>query len=175
MSRANTAVLDGLIVGYGARTSLNPYSGQVHTLGNTDKEMQIVVDFTNIDRFATDEAVDTRDVPLPVGAVVRSARLVVTEGFATLTSIVVGLKELDGTTNDDDGLVASTALALINTAGQTIEGAGAHVNGPALAVPSYVSLDVTGTAPASGQATLYVQYDMPQVSQDTPDVIVGEI
>jgi hypothetical protein len=176
MARANTAVLDGLQVGYGARDSINPQAATVYKSGNLDRELLVVVDSTNIAEFATATAVtSTKHMGLPVGAAVRAVRAVVVEGFNNLTSIVVGLKEFDGTTNDDDGLIASTALALINTAGQTVEGGGAHVDGPVLDVESYMSLDVTGTAPTLGELHVYIQYDMPMVDQDAPDVIVGVI
>ena len=176
MARAEYATLDGLRVGYGARDSINPQAATVHTKGNLERELLVVVDSSNITEFATATAVtSTQHMGIPSGAIVRSVRAVVVEGFNTLTSIIVGLKEFDGTTNDDDGLIASTALAAIDAAGETVEGAGAHVNGPALDVESYLSLDVTGSAPTAGELHVYIQYDMPMVDQDAPAVITGEI
>jgi hypothetical protein len=176
MARANYATLDGLRHGYGARDTINPQAATVHTKGNTDRELLVVVDSSNITEFATATAVtSTQHMGLPVGSVVRAVRANVVEAFDALTSIVVGLKEFDGTTNDADGLIASTALAAIDADGDTVEGAGAHVNGPALTVESYLSLDVTGTAPTVGEMHVYIQYDMPMVDQDAPAVITGEI
>ena len=176
MARANYATLDGLRVGYGARNSINPQSATVHTKGNTDREMLVVVDASNIAEFATATAVtSTAHWALPNGAAVRAVRATVVEAFDVLTSIVVGLKAFDGTTNDADGLIASTALALIDGVGDTVEGGGAHVNGPLLTVASYLSLDVTGTAPTVGEMHVYIQYDQPLVDQDAPAVITSEI
>ena len=175
MARANTAQLDGLTVGYGARDTINAQGAMVHTLGNTGKEYVVVVDYSNIASFATATAAGPYDFEIPAGSVIRSANLVVEEGVTDLTSLVVGLKEADGTTNDDNGLIDTTLQAAIGTAGITVEGAGAHVDGPVLAVDSFVSIDVTGTAPTAGRVALTVTYDMPHVSQDAPGVISGLI
>jgi hypothetical protein len=177
MARANTATLDGLLVGYGARDSINPQGASVNTgPGNLDRELLVVVDHTNVADFATATAVEsTQHMGLPVGSKVRAVRAEVVEAFDDLTSIVVGLKEFDGTAIDADGLIASTALADIDAVGDTIEGAGDLVDGAPLEDAGYLSLDVTGDAPTSGELHVYIQYDMPAVDQDAPDVIVGEI
>lgn len=174
MARANTATLDGLTVGYGARDTINPQSATVHTKGNLDREVLFVIDSANYLEFATGTAVDGSWGVIPAGAVVRGVRAYVAEAFDALTSIVVGTKETDGTTIDDDGLIASTLLAAL-TLDATIEGAGAQVDGAVLSADAVPSMDVTGSAPTVGELHVYVQYDMPNVDQDSPAVITGEI
>ena len=174
MARANSATLDGLYVGYGARDTINPEAATVHTKGNQGRELQVVVDVSNYLGFATSTAVSsTKHMGIPAGAVIRGGRIVVTEAVNNLTSIDVGLKEFDGTEIDADGLADDTLLAAL-TAGAVVELDGALLS-TALADAGYLSLDVTGTAPTTGELHIYIEYDMPVVDQDAPDVITGEI
>lgn len=174
MARANTTVLDGLVVGYGTRDTYNPEQSVVHTDGRV-KFAQIDIDFRNIASFATGTAPSPlkRNFEIPAGSVIQSSQFVIKTGFNALTSIVIGTKNSAGTTINSTGLHASTLLAAINTAGQTEEGAGAQINGTALASAAYVSLDVTGSAPTAGHGILAVRYLEPMVSQDPPAVLVG--
>ena len=165
---------DGLSVGFGARDSLNSMDAVVHTKGRI-KQVEVYIHADTIADLATGTAPSAKVFEMPVGAIVRSANLHVTESFDALTSIVIGTKlQSTGATVDDDGLVASQLLAAL-IAGATIEGAGAQVNGAPLAAASVVSLDVTGSAPTVGEAVLLVEYQEPIADQDAPDVIVGEI
>ena len=172
MARSETAILDGLVVGYGTRDSVNPQDARVHTLGRR-KQHEVRVDHTNILSFA--DAVDpaTTFFEIPAGSVVLSSQIVVLETFLNLTSIVVGLKEPDGTTTDPDGLHAAILLAAL-TDGDVEDGAGALV-GTELAVNGVLSVTVTGTAPTAGAFTLLVEVREPVPSQDSPAVISGII
>lgn len=178
MARANTATLDGLVVGYGARDTLNPQSATVHTKGNLEREILFVIDSSNIAEFATGTAVPTTWGAIPDGAVVRSARAVVVEAFVGLTAttglIDVGLKQLDGTAIDANGLIVG-ANGQFETVDATVEGAGALIDGPLVTPAGYPSADITGASPTAGELHVYVQYDMPMVDQDAPAVITGEI
>lgn len=175
MARANTATLDGLLVGYGARDSINPQSATVHTKGNQARELQVVVDASNIADFATATAVDsTKHIGIPAEAVIRGSRLVITEAFDALTSVDAGLKEFDGTAIDADGLYDGTVLANIDAVGDVVVADGNLLNTQPGEV-GYFSLDVTGTAPTVGEMHVFIEYDMPAVDQDAPDVITGEI
>lgn len=164
---------DGLQVGFGTRDSHNVEDARVHTLGRT-KEAELRIDHSTVAGLATGTAPTSKSFEIPAGSVVRSAKLVVIEGFSDLTSIVVGTKGSDGVTEDADGLIASTALANINTAGQSVEGAGAQINDVATDEALYVSLDVTGTAPTAGEAALVVEYDEPVPSSTPPGIEIGE-
>jgi hypothetical protein len=147
--------------------------GDVHTKGRL-KQVQTVVNFATIASLATGTAVTSKNFPIPTGSVVRSANFVIKVGFNLLTSIVIGLKIAAGTTVVANGLLAATVLAAnLDTAGATNEGAGTIINGTALTAPSYVSLDVTGTTPTTGQGVLYVVYEEPYKDQTPPAVLVG--
>lgn len=177
MARGNTWLnADGLEVGFGVRDTHNIEDAIVHTLGRV-KEVEVHIDHSTIAELATGTAPNSKHIEIPAGSVVRSAYLRVDTGFDALTSIVVGLKQQsDGATIDDDGLIASTLLAAIDTAGEVVVGAGAVIDAATeTAVPAVVSLDVTGSAPTVGSAKLYVEYMEPLPSAEAPDVIVGEI
>jgi hypothetical protein len=176
MARASTATLDGLVVGYGTRDTYNPELSVVKTDGRI-KTLQVEIDYRNITSFATGTAPSPlkRNFEIPAGSVIQSSQFIIKVGFTALTSIIIGTKIAAGTTIVNNGLHASTALAAINTAGQTEEGAGSQVNGTALASAAYVSLDVTGSAPTAGHGILVVRYMEPMPSQDPPAVITGVI
>jgi hypothetical protein len=172
MARGNTATLDGLEVGYGTRDSVNEYDAVVHTYGRIS-QAEIRVDHTNIANFA--DAVDplSKHFEIPVGSVVLTSQIVVEETFLNLTSLVVGLKETDGTTVDPDGLHAAILLAAL-TDGDVEDGAGALV-GTELAQDSVLSITVTGTAPTAGKMAVLIEYREPLPAEDAPAVITGII
>jgi hypothetical protein len=175
MARENTWTnADGLVVGFGARDSVNVEDAVVHTLGRT-KQVEVHIRADSYTSLATGTAPSSKVFEMPAGAVIRRADLHVTESFDALTSLIIGTKlKSTGATVDDDGLHTTILLAAL-VADATIEGTGAQVDGAPLAADSVVSLDVTGTAPTVGEMRLIVEYDEPVVDQDAPAVIVGEI
>ena len=172
MARASTATLDGVVVGYGVRDTITVEQTNIHTKGRI-REAVVEIDFRNITTLAGGTAATKKDFGIPVGSQIISSQLSVITGFNTLTSIVIGTKQLAGTAISASGLHASTLLAAINTAGQTEEGAGALVNGVASTLVQYVSVDVTGSAATAGHAVLTVRYYEPVASQIPPAVLVG--
>ena len=172
MARSETAILDGLVVGYGPLDSVNPQDARVHTLGR-HKQHEVRVDHTNIATFA--DAVDpaTTYFEIPAGSVVLSSQIVVLETWDALTSIVVGLKEPDGTTDDPDGLHTAILLAAL-TDGDVEDGTGALV-GTELVNNGVLSVTVTGAAATVGAFALLVEVREPVPSQDSPAVITGII
>jgi len=174
MARAGTATLDGLLVGYGTRDTINPEQALVHTLGRI-KQLQVEIDATNYLQFATNTvpASVKKNLEIPVGSVIQSSQFIIKVGFNLLTSVNIGTKVAAGTTIVAAGLHSAVALAAINTAGMTDEGAGTQVNGTALASAAFVSFDVTGAAPTLGHGILIVRYLEPMPSQTPPAVLVG--
>lgn len=172
MARANEATLDNVTVGYGTRDTHNVEDAVVHTYGRI-QQAELRIDHSTHTELASGTAPDAAAFEIPTGAAIKSAKLIVLEGFTDLTSIVVGTKGSDGVAEDADGLIASTALAAINTAGQTVEGAGAQIDGVVTDEPLYVSLDVTGTAPTAGEAVLVVEYYQPVPSSTPPAPLQG--
>lgn len=176
MARANTATLDGLVVGYGARDTKNAQEALVHTMGRI-KHLEVHLDHSTITNMATSTAVDGRNFGIPSGANVKRVVVRVDEAFDSAApatdTVIVGTKQSDGTTIDNDGLVASTTVASF-TAGATIEGAGALVDGDALSATSYISVDPSATLTA-GAATLLIEYIEDTPSTDAPDVITTEV
>lgn len=172
MARSETAILDGLVVGYGARDSVNPFDARVHTLGR-HKQHEVRVDHTNIADFADGVDPATTHFEIPAGSVVLSSQIVVLETFDALTDIIVGLKEPDGTTDDPDGLHAAIVLANL-VDGDVEEGSGALV-GTELVNNGVLSVTINGTPPTVGALTILVEVREPVPSQDSPDVISGII
>lgn len=172
MARSETAILDGLLVGYGTRDSVNPQDARVHTLGR-HKQHEVRVDHTNIADFADGVDPATTFFEIPAGSVVLSSQIVVLETFADLTSITVGLKQPDGTSDDPDGLHTTILLAALAD-GDVEEGGGAFV-GTELVNNGVLAVVVTGTPPTAGAFTILVEVREPVPSQDSPDVITGII
>lgn len=179
MARANTATLDGLVVGYGTRDSHNVEDSVVHTMGRI-KQVEVRIDHSTHVDLATGTAPTTKSFGLPAGSMITGGRLVVLETFTDLTSIIVGTKGSDGVTEDDNGLLTTVVLADL-TVGESLVLDGAQVQEEADAdvvvtdEVLYVSLDVTGTAPTAGEAVLVFEYQEPVPSSTPPAVIVGEI
>ena len=174
MARAQTSTLRGTAVGYGTRDTHNFEPSQVHTKGRINQG-EVRIDHTTIASLASGIAPTGRSFRIPAGAIIKSAKLVVLEVFADLTSIVVGTMGSDGVVEDADGLIASTVLTAIDAVGDTIEGAGTQISTPlATDEDLYICLDVTGTAPTSGEAILLVEYLDTSPSSTPPSVLVGE-
>lgn len=173
MSRANTAILDGVEVGYGTRDSHNIEDAVVHTMGRL-AQAEVRIDASTIASLATGVAPTSKSFELPTGAAIHSSKFIVEEVFADLTSIIIGTKGADGVTEDDNGLHTVEVLAVL-LAGATFEGNGAQVGGVITDEPLYVSLDVTGTAPTTGSGVLVIEYYQPVPTSEAPAPVQGVI
>lgn len=171
MSRGNTWTnADGMVVGFGARTTHNPEGASVHTLG-LRAEVTLQLSSESYLDVATGTLIG-KEAVIPAGSVIRSASVNVTEAITGSTDFTVGLKDnVDGTTVDADGLI--TAVESVLTVG-VVDGATGALLGTALAADSVVSVDVTG-AMTAGEFVITVVYDKQPPSNDPADVIVGEI
>ncbi len=183
MARANTATLDGLVVGYGTRDSINPQDSNVHTLGRV-KQAEIVVDFSNIAEFVEDVLPvegGAKAFVIPGGSNILRTTIVVQDDVTTLTSLAMGLKDtatgaqLHGGTD-----VLVTVVEAIEANLETddvVVGLGSLMDdlGVVTSEDATLSVTVTGSAPLAGRMVVLIEYVEPTQSQIPPAVIVGEI
>lgn len=183
MSRANTSTLDGLVVGYGTRDSINPQDSNVHTLGRI-KQAEIVVDYTNIAEFVEDVLPaegGAKAFVIPAGSNIVRTTIVVEDDVTTLTSLAMGLKDtVDGGQlhSGDDVLVTDVEAIEANLeTGDTVVGLGSLMDalGVVTSADATLSVTVTGSAPLAGRMIVLIEYIEPQATQTPPAVIVGEI
>lgn len=183
MARANTATLDGLVVGYGTRDSINPQDAVVHVMGRI-KQQEIYIDISNYLEFA-EAALPVEGVlkafEIPAGSALHSVSFVTGDAWNNLTSIAMGLKDTatgaqlhaadDTLITDVEGILASMG------AGERIIGAGTLLQSGDVVTSAnaIVSLTVTGAAPTTGNAVVLVEYIEPKQDQSAPAVIIGEI
>lgn len=183
MARANTSTLDGLVVGYGTRDTINPQDAIVHTLGRV-KQHEIVVDSSNIAEFAEDvlpvEGAKKAFI-IPGGSTIVGITLTVEADVTDLTSLAMGLKDtVDGSqlhsaddvlVTDAEGIEANleTDDKLVGTGSLT--GAQSVVT----SADSTLSITVTGSAPTAGRFIALLEYIEPQASQTPPSPVIGEI
>lgn len=177
MARSETAILDGLVVGYGTRDTKNSESSGIRAVGRT-QELTIQFDFNQVSDFAIGVVPTAKDMAVPIGAAVLSAKLVVLSALTGLTvttgRLAVGLRKADGTALVSKGLIGDTAEAALAT-GETVEGAGSVVDGVVLTEDGFPSIEMTGVDPTAGEAHLVVEYVETVPSNDSPAVITGII
>lgn len=181
MARDNTAILDGLVVGYGNRNSINRFNAEVHTLGRV-KQQEIVVDFSNIVSFAAGSLAEgpKKDAIIPAGSAILSCVITVESDVQDLTSLAIGLKDtVDGTlVGADDTLVtdADAVEANLETDDKLV-GTGSLTSAQDVVTASdaTIAITVTGAAVDAGRFVVLTEYIEPQASQDSPAIIVGEI
>lgn len=173
MARGNTWTnADGLEIGFERRDSINKEDAVVHTLGRK-KQAEIIVDHTNIASFADAVAAGSKAFQIPAGSIVTGGEIHVSEAFNLLTSLTVGLKQADGTTDDPDGILLSELLA-----GLTLDAVhpidGAYLDA-VTAEDLVLSVTVVGTAPTAGVMKVLIEYREPTPSQASPAIITGVI
>ncbi len=170
MARENTATLDGLIVGYGTRDSHNVEDATVHTYGRV-KQVELRIDHSTIAGLADALAATSKSHVIPAGSKIVKSDLTILEAFVGSTDIIVGIKEVDGTTQDPNGL-HTVEIDAVLLAGATFEGNGAVIDADVTDADMVVSVDTTA-APTAGEAVLLVEYIEPLPSSTPPAVLVG--
>ena len=178
MGRGNTWTNnDGLIIGFERRDAKNEETGGIHTLGHR-KEMELRLEVADVPNLAVAVARSSRHMGIPTGSVIRAANLVVISDVLGLTvttgRLAVGTVDAAGVQVTVAGLIADQAEAAL-VAGSTVEGAGADIDGVALAQDTYPSIEITGANPTSGEVVLTIVYDEPVPSSESPAILVGEI
>jgi hypothetical protein len=148
---------DGLRVHFNRRNIENNIPGVVRTAG---ERVELVYTFRGEDLVDVPASanIDRRSAYIPAGALIESARIVVTEAFVGATAALdVGTHGLDdGAVVDDDGLFSGIAVATL-VAGYTAAGAGAQI-ATRLAEAMYVIGSYDTAAFTAGCATIYVAY-----------------
>lgn len=174
MGRANTATLDGRIVGYGTRDSNNPNDAVVHTYGRV-QQAEIYIrpeDFASGEVLAADVE-NPYAIEIPAGASIKSAQFLVDDAFVGGTNLNIGTKAHASpyAVVDADGIDAAVLTAAL-TAGATIECDGAQVGGDRLAAAVTIVASSSGTYTA-GSGRLVVEYYQPVVDQEAPAPLQG--
>jgi hypothetical protein len=143
---------DGLIESFGIPGDFA--SGQLKTQG-ARKELVIKID--GVAETPALGAHQDNESFLPAGAVLESAKLIVTTAFAGGTDISLGTEEKDGTDIDVDGIDAAIATASL-TLGAVIDCDGADIGTIVdSANDAYPALTTNGTFTA-GEADLLLTY-----------------
>lgn len=170
---------DGLVQKFGNDRALGAQVGVTST-GGTIKEIHAILEVARMD--TTGGLIGgIPNNPIPLGAYILSAMLIVHETFAGASGTLdVGLANADGTyTNlDEDGLFAAVAVATL-AQGTVLQGTGALVgiesdysggtDKDTLAV-GYLSYDIDTTDFTAGKAEIIVKYVIPLAKSMTlPD------
>lgn len=137
--------VDGLQVGFGARTSIVPFAGTVLSLGGNEEMLSLVLDYRDMPttdnvNFYNATATDpvTKSVPIPANSLITEAKLVVHSSFTCAAgnpTMTIGLMTSGGTVIDGAGLYAglteasSQLLANAVVDGDVATYGGALVNG----------------------------------------------
>lgn len=139
----------GVAVSYGPRDLSSADAGEVDTRGRV---RQLMIELTGgIAGYPGQGATDMKNSAIPAGATILDCTL--SNGAVELTDTgTIGLKQLDGTEIDYDGLCTDVLLAATN-ANASGEGDGALI-GTQLSVAGYIST----SGITAGTATVMVRY-----------------
>ena len=149
---------DGLVVGFGTRTTENNVGGALNTGG--DIEGQVVLDITDATALTdSDEPTNyIQGAKIPANSHIRDAVLVVDTAFTSGGSAVLdlGTVKSDGTFSDDDGIDSAIAVGSL-TADTVIDCDGAQVN-TVVTEDLWLTATYDTAAFTAGTAKLYVTY-----------------
>ena len=166
---------DGLDVGFGTRDSKNINGATVQTEGNVES-FSMILDWDTLPTAAP-LLPSTKSVPIPAGSAIHSATLRVIVAFTSggATTLDIGLRELDGTVIDLDGIDAVIAKTVIDGIGDTVQCNGALVNllvdvGTA---DAYIATTTTTGPYTAGQAELTIEYSKPLADTTPTEPISG--
>lgn len=164
MARASTWTnSDGLEVGYGQRDSFNTESATIRTMGN-EEILQVYLKYDDLPTAATNAA-SVKNVPIPANSVITNADLYILDAFESggATTLSIGLKRLDGTDIDADGIDATIAKTAIDADGDVVQCDGALVGGVVSigAYDGYISTVVATGPYTAGEAVLTIRYTRP--------------
>lgn len=140
----------------------------VHTDG-VRKEFYAKLTYNNLPGFDADanndgtlDSFDKNNECIPAGALIESAKLIVTTAFTTGTSaaLQIGTYQADGTAIDADGIDVAIAAASL-TANAVITCDGAQVGALVGSNKAYLRAYATTGSFTAGVATLVVTYILP--------------
>jgi len=176
MSRQQTWTNDdGLVVGYGPRTSSNENAGQVMVLGGNREVLQVNLEWDNLPTGDT-VAPSMKSIPIPAGAVITRADLSVETAFTSggATTLSIGFVNSAGTAIDLDGIDATIAKAAL-AANTNIVCDGALIGNNVGTADAYVST-TTATGPwTAGDAVLTIEYTRKSPDSTPTEPISGAI
>lgn len=164
MARATTWTnSDGLDVGFGKRDSYNAESATIRTMGN-EEILQVALKWDALPSAATNAASE-KNVPIPAGSVITNADLYILDAFESggATTLSIGLKRLDGTDIDADGIDATIAKTAMDADRDVVQCDGALVNGVVDigAYDGYISTVVATGPYTAGEGVLTIRYTRP--------------
>jgi hypothetical protein len=140
---------DGLVVGFGPRSSANQYPGKIQGNGAA-KALEFEIAYNSLpDNVNGDGGMNY----IPANSSIISCTLVGQTAWTDLTDFDLGLQQMDGTEIDNDGLIASEAAI---TAGEVVTGAGALIGTTIGAADGY--LTATAANATAGTATVRIVY-----------------
>jgi len=149
---------DGLLVKSGTDEATPSLAGEYEDGYGNEHIIEAIVPYNKFEAFGTDTILSDTLV-IPDGARITSAKIYVDTAFTSggSATLIVGLKRIDrSTAYDNDGLVASTAVASL-TSGATITGSGALVN-TTLAYDALLTATVGTANFTAGKAKIVVTY-----------------
>lgn len=154
---------DGLHIRFGNEQGAKALAGAPNTAG-TEKELVVDLDFSRMPAFgdASTFINGTPAAPIPAGALLRSATIILTTIFTSggAPTLTLGMSQNDATVIDADGIDATIALADLDAIGTEVACDGALV-GTILAENSYVTIDVATADYTAGRGKLVIKYIIP--------------
>lgn len=157
MSLENSAGL-GVLSNYGPRAVEEKYGG-VYISNDEVKRAQWIFDYDDLPVGSTSGL----ELSIPAGASIVSAKMEVVEAFtstSTLTDLLIGLEQADGTDIDLDGLIqaAQATQTAIGTVGNIVVGAGALVNASIGAAAGELIVTASAADLLTGKGRVIVEY-----------------
>jgi len=149
---------DGLLVKSGPEEAAVSKAGSFEDLVGNEHIVEAIISYNQFEAFGTDTVLSDT-LTIPDGSRITSAQIYVDTAFTSggSATLKVGFLRTDrSNAYDDDGLVASTAVASL-TSGATITGAGALVN-TTLAYDGLLTATVGTANFTAGKARIIVKY-----------------
>lgn len=150
---------DGILVRFGVDKSLGAQVGSAIASDGIRKEMVATLEVSRM-ALAGGLIGGKANSAIPAGALIESAKFIVTEAFVGATATLdLGLANADGTyTNlDEDGIDAAIAITAFDADDDVIVCDGALI-GTRTAVAGYPSYDVDTAALTAGKGYLIITY-----------------
>lgn len=162
---------DGLVVGFGARDSINPNAATVRTEGNVCI-MQFPLHYEDTLEIGTDvPGASGKNIPVPANSVIKRGQFQVTEAYVGGTNIDFGFMNAAGTAIDDDGLDVAVLTAAL-TLDAVIDFDGALIGASVGSADAYFGVVTTGTYTA-GSGIVTIEYILPMPDADATDPITS--
>lgn len=163
---------DGLVVRFGVERTAKAKVAE-YTTDGPRRMVEVVLNHADLPAVADGVTVLSEEARLPLGAWVEEVEMTVTEEFDSAADgglLNVGTIDLDRSSNGDtDGFVvaATEAELAVGTTSNVAGWVGAHVDGPVLASPQLLTVEVDGEEFTAGEAVIRIYYSIPVDTDDT--------